>query len=252
MWTCGIDIATQQATPGDRRAASAARAATRRATRACRARAAARPPVACAVRRRRRSASVSGSIVDEAERRRCRCASGASRCVSIEVLHDRRPDGAGEVVAAGDDRTAMPRRRSNQCEMSASSGPKVAELPRKPISRPCASANCKRLGASPASDVAGAERDACAPMSGTHDAEAVGEPAHQDAAEAEADHGQRVGERRDAAGDAELRLHGRQRDDDRPHADAAERRHRQRRDEAPPGGGAVDDVRGGGGRGGHG
>ena len=39
--------------------------------------------------------------------------------------------------------TAMPRRRSNQCEMSAISGANVAELP-KPISR-CTRANCQML-----------------------------------------------------------------------------------------------------------
>ena len=43
--------------------------------------------------------------------------------------------------------TAMPRRRVNQCEMSAISGAKVAELP-TPITR-LATANSMRLGASP-------------------------------------------------------------------------------------------------------
>ena len=89
---------------------------------------------------RRRSTSVSGSIVsrhdDSDDEVRVAPADGLD-----QVLHDRRPDRAGQVVAAGHDRdTARPRRRSNQCEMSASSGPNVAELPRKPISRPCASA----------------------------------------------------------------------------------------------------------------
>ena len=43
--------------------------------------------------------------------------------------------------------TAMPRRRSNQCEMSLMIGPNDPELP-NPI-RPCASANCQRLAAMP-------------------------------------------------------------------------------------------------------
>jgi hypothetical protein len=41
--------------------------------------------------------------------------------------------------------TAMPRRRLNQSEVSATSGAKVAEQPRNPISTPWASANCHRL-----------------------------------------------------------------------------------------------------------
>ena len=45
--------------------------------------------------------------------------------------------------------TAMPRRRTNQCEMSVISGPKVAALP-KP-SRPCASAKVPMPPAMPES-----------------------------------------------------------------------------------------------------
>ena len=63
---------------------------------------------------------------------------------------------------------------------------------------------------------------ATAPIaSGTHDAEAVGQPAHQHAADAEADHGQRVGQRRVGARDAELGLHRGQRHD---HATTCRRR----------------------------
>ena len=72
--------------------------------------------------------------------------------------------------------TAMPRRRTNQCDMSAISGPKVAELP-KPISRPWASANCQRLPAMPDGDIAEAERQR-AERQRHHNAEAVGEAAH--------------------------------------------------------------------------
>jgi hypothetical protein len=39
----------------------------------------------------------------------------------------------------------MPRLRVNQCEMSATIGPKEADPPSSAISSPCASANCHRL-----------------------------------------------------------------------------------------------------------
>ena len=45
---------------------------------------------------------------------------------------------------------AMPRRRENHCEVSATSGAKVAEQPSSPISTPCARLNCHRLVADPA------------------------------------------------------------------------------------------------------
>jgi hypothetical protein len=46
--------------------------------------------------------------------------------------------------------TAMPRRRVNHCEVSATSGAKVDAVPRNPISSPCARLNCHRLLALPA------------------------------------------------------------------------------------------------------
>jgi hypothetical protein len=46
---------------------------------------------------------------------------------------------------------------------------------------------------------------------------------------------QRVGERRRAAGRREFGLHDRQHDDDRPHADAADRPDQQGNDEPHPG-----------------
>src|SRR5712692_4810272 len=45
----------------------------------------------------------------------------------------------------------MPRCRLNHSEVSATSGAKVAEQPRSPISTPCARLNCQRLADSPAS-----------------------------------------------------------------------------------------------------
>ena len=84
---------------------------------------------ACSTAMRRRSTSASGSIVDEAEH----ADADMGRAPAVrrdEMLHDRRPDRAGEIVAgrADADRDAAP--RSNQCEMSAISGPKLAEQPR--------------------------------------------------------------------------------------------------------------------------
>ena len=46
--------------------------------------------------------------------------------------------------------TAMPRRRVNHSDVSATSGTNVAEVPRKPISAPCARVNCHRFAAEPA------------------------------------------------------------------------------------------------------
>ena len=102
--------------------------------------------------------------------------------------------------------TAMPRRRANQSDVSAMSGANVAELPSSPISTPCARRTprrCRRqAGATkPTAEPGGADQER------HHDAAAVGEPAHQHAAEAEADHQQRVRQRRLGARDAELRLH---------------------------------------------
>ena len=46
--------------------------------------------------------------------------------------------------------SAEPRRRSNQREVSATSGAKLAEVPSRPTKSPCARQNNARLGASPA------------------------------------------------------------------------------------------------------
>jgi hypothetical protein len=98
--------------------------------------------------------------------------------------------------------------------MSAISGPKLAEQP-TPISRPWASASCQR------EEIAEHERQR-AERQRQRDAEAVGEAAHQHAAAGKADHGERIGQRRVGAGDAELGLDGGQRHHHRPHADAAD------------------------------
>ena len=91
--------------------------------------------------------------------------------------------------------TAMPRRRVNHCEVSATSGAKVAEVPSNPISTPCARLNCHRLVAAPAA-MKPAPRPSVPTSTGDHHAEAIGQAAHEDAADAEADHRQRVRQRR--------------------------------------------------------
>ena len=78
--------------------------------------------------------------------------------------------------------------------------------------------------------------------------DAVGPAAEHHAGRAEAEHRQRVRERRIRARDAELLLHRGQRDDDRPHAHAADRRQHEREREAAPGLRGVDGGRGHGGQ----
>ena len=78
--------------------------------------------------------------------------------------------------------TAIPRRRWNQCEVSAISGPKVAEAP-KPT-KICAIATSQRLGDEAGADIADAERGD-PEQDRRNDAEAVGEPAKQGVAEGE-------------------------------------------------------------------
>ena len=72
-----------------------------------------------------------------------------------------------------------------------------------------------------------------------HEADAVDGAADEDVAEGEADHGQRVGQRCVGAVDAELGLHRRQHDHDRPHAGTADGRDEHRDAEPRPGIGAV-------------
>ena len=102
--------------------------------------------------------------------------------------------------------TAMPRRRTNQCDMSAINGPKVAEQP-NPISRPCASATCQSCGRLSDREIAEAERQR-AERQRHGDAETIGEPAHHYAAAGKTEHGERVGQRGVGAGDAEIGLNG--------------------------------------------
>jgi hypothetical protein len=150
------------------------------------------------------------------------------------VLQDRRPDRAGEVVAARADRhrdAAPPVEPERGVGDERGEGGRAAE---EPDQHPVQQAEFAE-----ARGVAG-EHEAAAQAERAddgrhHHAEAVGELAHQDAADAEADHGQRVGQRGTAARYAELGLHRRERHRDAVHARAAERHQRERRAEAQPG-----------------
>ncbi len=146
------------------------------------------------------------------------------------MLDDRRPDRAREVVAAcenGDGEAAPahePQRRVGEQRRErrrAARADQQALREREPGERR------RRAGG----DEAEREQPR-AEHHRQHDAVAVGQAAHRDARQPERDHRQRVRQRCGGARDAEFRLHGGQRDDHRPHADATDRRQRQR-DEKP-------------------
>ena len=153
-----------------------------------------------------------------------------------EVLDHRRPDRAGHIVAGGGDRDrdAAP-----------------AGEPLRHVRHHRAEG---RGGAEPDQHVSESEDPQAARIAGRHiaeaergrrhddrkhDAEAVRQPPHDDAAEREAHHGERVGQRGVRARDRELRLHGRQRDRHRPHADAPDGTEHHRGGQAQPGIGGV-------------
>ena len=155
-----------------------------------------------------------------------------------EMLHHRRPDRAGEIIAGGGDRDrdAAPARE-----------PMRDVGHQRPEGRRAAEADQALRDARPARDsarqsdaeIAEAQRQR-AEQQRRGDAEAVGEPSHDDAAAGKADHGQRIGQRRGGAVDAEIGLDRRQGHHHRPHADAADGRDRQRHAQPPPGVGRVD------------
>ena len=128
--------------------------------------------------------------------------------------------------------TAMPRRRVNQCEMSAISGAKVAELP-TPISQ-VGDGKHHEIGRQ-------ARRNECeaqhqrAGDDGADDAEAVDQPADGHGADTETEHRQRVRQGGIGARHAEVGLHRRQRHHVGPHADAADGAEQHRREQPQPG-----------------
>ena len=207
MWTCGIAIATQQATPATQSSACAAFIDRPNGTRRRRRRAAA--PRRCRGRERGRPAAH-----EERQRRHDDGAEHAQADVGLapadgldEVLDDRRPDRAGDVVAAGADRDRdaapahEPERGVGDQRREASPSCRPA-----PISTPWTMREGPDAGREPGGDEADAEPGR-ADQQRHHDAAPVGEPPHQHAADAEADHQQRVGQRGVGARDAELGLH---------------------------------------------
>ena len=128
--------------------------------------------------------------------------------------------------------TAMPRRRVNQCEMSAIRGAKLAELP-TPIKR-WASAKSIRLGANPEAQE-GKAKDQGSADDRRDDSEPINQPTDEHGATAESQHCQGIGQRRVRARDIEFSLHRRQCHHHRPHADAADRADQNRCDQTHPG-----------------
>ena len=160
-----------------------------------------------------------------------------------EILDERRPDRAGEIISAGGDRH---RDAAPLLEPVRDVGHDRAERARRAeAEQALRQRELPDVGGERREQIAGDQRDH-ADQQRTHDAEPVGEAAHHDAAGAEADHGQRERQRGVAARNAEVGLHRGQRDHSRPHADAADRAERERGPQPPPCIGGVDVVRGAG------
>ena len=149
-------------------------------------------------------------------------------------VDQRRPECAGDIIAAGDDghrkaaialepvRGFRHQRRERGRGAEAHQERDEDELPqrgRKPG---------QHIGARQEGDADGHRRD---------DAEPVGDPADDDAAEAEAEEDHGGGKRNRAAGGRKFLLHDRHHHHHRPHADRADRgdQHRQRQAAARPG-----------------
>ena len=157
------------------------------------------------------------------------------------VLQDRRPDRAGDIAAAGDDRdrdaAALLEPVRDLGDQRPEGGGRAEHADHERLRRH----ERPEPGRLRRDDVAHAQHER-ADHHRQHDAEAVGQPAHQHAAEREAEHGRGIGQRGVAAIDAELGLDHRQDDDRRPHADAADRAERHRGGEPPPGIAAVGQI----------
>jgi len=154
-----------------------------------------------------------------------------------EMLHDRRPDRAAEIIAARDD------------------GDGNAAAPGEPLRSVGDQRPERGGGAEPDEDVherkqhetvgeargnvTGAEGERAADHR-RGDAEPVGEPPHHHAAAGKSDHRQRKRQRSIRAGDPELGLHRGQHDRHRPHANAADGAEHHGGDEPQPGEGGFD------------
>ena len=234
MCTCGIDIATQQQKPAT--ASTTCSAAGDRPSDACVLR------TACCDRRRLRRRPAAQRQRERDHRHRAHHADAEMRLPPAdglhEVLHQRRPDRAGEIVAGCRDRhrdAAPSREPVRDVGDDRPERRRAAEQRDQQSVRQCELPQAGRVGGG---DVAQAERHG-ADQRGQHDAEAVRHAPHHHAAHGEADHRQRVGQRGGGAIDAELRLHRGQHDHHGPQADAADRAQQHADREAQPGVGGL-------------
>ena len=156
---------------------------------------------------------------------------GAPALGRLEMFDDERPHGAGEIAARGRECDGKPpvlskpmgevgyQRREPRRRAEPDDQGDGGELP--------------DVGGEGAGDVAEREQ-ACSDQHWSDKPHPVDQASHQEAADGKADHRAGVGQRCAAAHRAELQLQGRQKDDDRPVADARDRAENQRQDEPPP------------------
>ena len=158
-----------------------------------------------------------------------------------EMLHHRRPDCAGEIIAGrrnGDGDAAPAHEPMRDVGHHRPEGGRAAKPDQALRER-----DLPQAGGGTDADITGAERSGAGRQRHRH-AETVGESAHGHAAAGKAEHGKRVGQRSVRAIDIECGLHGRQRHHHRPHADAADGGERQGRGQPQPGMGGFDAVGG--------
>ena len=154
-----------------------------------------------------------------------------------EMLDDRRPKRAREVIAGRDerDRDAAP-----ALEPERDVGHERPEARRAAEADEAAlrERESDEVRREAGQDEARPEEDR-AQSGDPRDAESVGRPPHHHASDPDGDHQARIGKRRGAPVGAKLGLHRRQDDDNGPHAGAADGGHRQGDREPHPGGAAI-------------
>src|SRR5262245_61531339 len=156
----------------------------------------------------------------------------APALIGNEMVQDRRPDRAAEIIAGrddGDGDSAPAREPARGVRDQRPEGGGGAEPDHEVHERERHEARSKA-----GHDVAETER-ARAAHDRRRNAEPVGQAPEHDAAACEAEHGQRERQRRVRAGNAEFGLHRRQHHRHRPHADAADGAEHHGDAEPPPG-----------------
>ena len=158
-----------------------------------------------------------------------------------EMLHHRRPERAGEIIAGrrdGDGDAAPAHEPVRHVGHQRSEAGRTTD----PDQQSMRGRHLPERGRLADRQIAEAERQG--PERQRHgDPEAVGEPAHEHAAAGEAEHGERVGQRGIGAGDAEIGLDGGQGDHHRPHADPADGAEQHGDGQAQPGFRGIGRVR---------